>query len=42
MDALLSLFAALVTLFAAAGLSATLGVDSRDGFTEDRFGTSFR
>ena len=42
MDALITLFAALTTLFTLAGLSATLGVDSRDGFADDRYRTSFR
>jgi hypothetical protein len=42
MDALFPFVVAILALLVLAGLSATLGVDSRDGFADDRYGTSFR
>ena len=42
MDALIVFSAIVLALIVLASLSTTLGVDSRDGFADDRFRTSFR
>jgi hypothetical protein len=42
MDAVLILTVVLVLLFSLVGLAATFGVDSRDGFADDRYRTFLR
>jgi hypothetical protein len=42
MDSLLAFSLIVTILFVITGLAATLGVDSRDGFADDRFARSFR
>jgi hypothetical protein len=42
MDALFAFFAILITLVSVLGVGATLGVDSRDGFADDRRPTTLR
>lgn len=42
MDALIAASLLLVVLLVLLGLAATLGVDSRDGFADDRFRRAYR
>jgi hypothetical protein len=42
MDALLAAPILFVVLFVVLGLAATLGVDSRDGFADDRVRQAYR
>jgi hypothetical protein len=42
MDALIAFSLIGLALFVMAGLSATVGVDSRDGFADDRLRNPFR
>ena len=42
MDILTALFVIALALVSLAGLGATFGVDSRDGFADDRLRTSLR
>ena len=42
MDAVLILASIVIAVFGLASFSLTLGVDSRDGFADDRLGVSHR
>jgi hypothetical protein len=42
MDALIALPILILVLLVLVGLSATLGVDSRDGFADDRLRQAYR
>ena len=42
MDAMLTVFTIAIGLIVLLSLAATFGVDSRDGFADDRLGTHLR